>query len=424
MLAHRRWLTLGLLLPALWLAACGDSPTHPASAPLGKAVTPGSVGHTLRPMKGELLPPDETQAVLELENGISPEDFAIQHGLVLIESHGKMGLFEGIPDPVTADSMPGVLQSSTNRAVDITEGLDLVFGFYEGEFDFDEIGDQKALETLELEAAHALSIGEGVTVAILDTGADLEHEHLLPNLIPLPEGSVLPSAETANGIDDNGNDVVDEAFGHGTHVAGIVRTVAPGAMILPIRVLNDDGVGSLWDLITGLVLAREHGAQVVNLSLSLSEPVRLFENVLLEMKQERITVVAAAGNSGWEDPRYPATSQLAIGVAAVDAEGRLADFSGAGDRIEIAAPGVAILSSYPGGLQVAGTGTSMATPMVAGTFALARGLRVRTPEDAWEAIAATSRALSPPEYAPLHGRVVAGSALRHIPGNKPWLWHN
>jgi subtilisin family serine protease len=227
----------------------------------------------------------------------------------------------------------------------------------------------------------------------------------------LSDEEVLFSTEMGNRIDDDDDDLIDEAFGHGTHVAGIVHTVAPRAILLPIRVLNDDGVGSLWDLILGLQLAHEYGATVVNLSLSLSGYSEFFEHALSKLDQAGISLVGAAGNHGWQDPVYPATSPLVLGVAALDTVEAVAAFSGAGPLISVAAPGTSVMSSYPGDLMVGGTGTSMATPIVSGTIAIVRECGNSAPE-AQQIVCETAVVVPPEAYAPKYGRVVPLEAAK------------
>ena len=128
---------------------------------------------------------------------------------------------------------------------------------------------QYARAALRLAEANRISTGSGVTVAVLDTGVQASHPSLAGALtagIDIVAGDSAPDDER-NGADDNGNGRVDEMAGHGTHVAGIVRTVAPGATIMPVRVLNSDGTGTTFGVAKGMFWAADHGARVVNMSL-------------------------------------------------------------------------------------------------------------------------------------------------------------
>lgn len=240
---------------------------------------------------------------------------------------------------------------------------------------------QWAAERIRLPAAHAISRGAGVTVAVLDTGADLAH--------PALAGRVAFSYDV---VDDDG-DVAEEgapgsalAYGHGTHVAGLVALAAPEAQILVLRTLGPDGVGTVWDQLRALDLAAAHGADVINLSWSFDRHSRLLADALADLSCARrmraacregaggAAIAAAAGNSGLRSPEYPAAEPLP-GLLAVGASGeddRPASFSSSGPWVQIVAPGEQIVSSVPGGLYAAWSGTSMAAPLSAGTLALIR----------------------------------------------------
>jgi subtilisin family serine protease len=244
---------------------------------------------------------------------------------------------------------------------------------------------QWAPEKLRLREAHAVTRGAGVTIAILDTGADLAHPALSGHL-----------AEGYDFVDDDadpsevGAAGVDIAFGHGTHVAGLLALAAPDARLLPLRTLGPDGVGTIWNQARALRFAVEQGAAVINLSWSFPERSRLLDDVLAEVtctsdggaacrgrRQPGAVVVAAAGNSGESAPEYPAASNLpgVMAVAASTQEDTIAPFSTYGAWVSLAAPGDRIVSSVPGGAYASWSGTSMATPLAASVVALLRVAR-------------------------------------------------
>lgn len=241
---------------------------------------------------------------------------------------------------------------------------------------------QWAPERLGLHAAHAVSRGAGVTVAILDTGVDPEHPALAGRLAPgydFVDDDADPREEGAA--------EVDAAFGHGTHVAGLVALVAPDATILPVRTLASNGSGNLWTQLVALSYAFAQGATVINLSFSFGERSRIFDEAVGAItcgsattvacrggKFAGAVVVAAAGNSGAAVREYPGASARPglLGVAASTRGDGLASFSTFGSWLPLAAPGEEIVSSVPGGGYAAWSGTSMATPLVAGTAALVR----------------------------------------------------
>ncbi len=219
-----------------------------------------------------------------------------------------------------------------------------------------------------------------VQVAILDTGIDLDHPDLQPNI--------------KWAVDATGGNSADDKNGHGTHVAGTIGAIRDNngvvgmyanVEIYAIKVLGNGGSGSWDDLIYGLDLAMkgpdgvvgtEDDADVVSMSLGASsDPGTAVHNKIIELYNAGITLVAAAGNDGDGDPTttemgYPAAYPEVIAVAATDKDDTLASFSNSGDYIDFAAPGVSVYSTYKGGGYDTLSGTSMATPHVSGLVAL------------------------------------------------------
>lgn len=398
-------------------ARLGNAPTAAGAEEAAVAWGPGDGTMSPAPF---LIPPSLEQAVVRISDNVSPEDLADDFGLDVVHvedtSEGLLVLFD-VPVDFDLEALRdavGVEAADTNQRVDLVEAQTLVIGFFEGEWSSGTVSGQSAFACLSLPSVHAVATGKGVQVAVLDTGADLSHPHLVSSVIPLTEESGMSSEENADGIDDDLDGLIDEAYGHGTHVAGTVVTVAPGAKVTPIRVLNADGIGSLWDVIRGMELAVELGVSVINLSLTLSQPTESMDKALEVCRDNGIMVVAAAGNYGNSDPRYPATSTLAIGVAAVDESDELTAFSGSGSLISLAAPGVGVLSSYPGGEIWYATGTSMAAPIASGCMALIIEGFQCTPLQAARALRLNPAPITP-AFAVEAGRVDPASLL--VPGN-------
>lgn len=238
-----------------------------------------------------------------------------------------------------------------------------------------ELTSQPAFGSLDLSTAHTMATGRDVVVAVLDTGVDAGH--------PMLAGAVLPGydlvdddddpSESADGVDDDSSGIADDSYGHGTFVAGVVRQIAPGAQILPVRVLDEEGRGEFYTIAEGIELAVEAGADVINLSLGVGDKDhgKLIKEALKRARKADVIVVAAAGNTGSENRYFPAADHDVVGVTALDHAGAsLASFAGRGKWVDVAAPGVGIVSAMAGGGVVRWNGTSMATPVVSAQLAL------------------------------------------------------
>lgn len=213
--------------------------------------------------------------------------------------------------------------------------------------------------------------GAGVTVAVVDSGVDLDHPTLKDHLGP--------------GIDlVDGDDRPDDDNGHGTHVAGIVLSGAPGATIMPVRVLDASGSGSLDTIAEGVRWAADHGADVINISIGDSgalDRARKSTELGAAIREvaDRSVVVAAAGNDDQFERVFRAGVPAVVALA-VDDSGAPAPFSNVGGATAVAAPGVDVVSTapvspttlFPNGTDGSAvlSGTSMAAPFVAAEAAL------------------------------------------------------
>lgn len=226
----------------------------------------------------------------------------------------------------------------------------------------------------------AANLGEGVKVAVIDTGVDLEHPALKEALAPADEwkdfydGDALP--QEAGSFDDDG-------YGHGTNVAGIIRQIAPRATLLPLRVLGPDGGGNVADLTAAIQYAVNKGAKVINLSLgSEGRLLSAIDNAIKIATSKGVFVVASTGNSGDSAVTYPASSAKSltglvtgarnlISVASVDDQDVKSYFSTYGFPVKLAAPGEVVYGPAPEESVAAWSGTSQAAPMASGALALA-----------------------------------------------------
>ena len=236
---------------------------------------------------------------------------------------------------------------------------------------------QYVVAQLGLTRAHQLSRGAGVIVAVLDTGIEMAHPDfagLLTAGYDFIDDDAVPE-DTQNGVDDDGDGHIDEAYGHGTHVAGIVHLVAPDAQIMPLRVLDADGTGNIFVITEAIQYAVAHGASVLNLSLGTDARSELMKDILDDQYEHgQMVMVAAAGNLNADQKQYPAALTEVIGVASVGQNDVKSDYSNYGDWVEVAAPGESIFSAVPPAGYAWWSGTSMAAPFVAGQAALIRSV--------------------------------------------------
>jgi subtilisin family serine protease len=205
-----------------------------------------------------------------------------------------------------------------------------------------------------------------IKVAVIDTGIDVKHPDLIDNL----KGGVSTVGYTTSYNDDNG---------HGAHVAGIIGAIdneigvigaGPKIDLYAVKVLDRRGSGYLSDVIEGLDWAITQGMAVVNMSLGTSADILSFQEAVQRVNAAGIVQVAAAGNSGGS-VIYPAAYPEVIAVSATDNTNTIASWSSHGPEIDLAAPGVNIYSTYKGSSYKTLSGTSMASPHVAGSAALA-----------------------------------------------------
>lgn len=271
-------------------------------------------------------------------------------------------------DPLLAsmEADQRILYAEPNRATDAPEAIGRS-GYAWGGFDPGPYNAQYPQQMLGLPAAHAISQGAGVVVAVIDTGVQLAHPDLAGRLtaarIDFVDGDDVPED-----VFSGGNDY---GAGHGTHVAGIVHLVAPQAQIMPIRVLDTDGRGYSFAIAEAILFAVENGADVINLSLGMPESSSYFlEDIVDQAAAQGVVVVAAAGNLNNTRKQFPAAADCALGVTAIDAGRVKADFASFGNWVSLAAPGVGIHSTLPVDGYGSWSGTSMAAPFVAGQAAL------------------------------------------------------
>jgi thermitase len=226
----------------------------------------------------------------------------------------------------------------------------------------------------QIETPEGWSVSQGskdVVVGIIDTGIDLEHPDLKPNI-----------GQGLNLVDKNRPPADD--VGHGTHVAGVISALINNGEgvagmswrnpVMPIKALDHTGAGSTYTVAQGIIWATDQGAKVINMSLGNYANAQFLHDAIRYAFDRDVVLIAASGNDNTEQPGYPAAYPEVFAVGATDSQLQKASFSNYGDYIDAAAPGVSIASTYPDNQYAALSGTSMASPHVAALAALIRSV--------------------------------------------------
>jgi subtilisin len=256
------------------------------------------------------------------------------------------------------------------------------------------------------------AFGYGVTVAVLDTGIDYKHPEL--------SGKVMYYINTVGPRLYKGMNLgrCADRNGHGTHVAGVITAsldnvgvagVAPRVRLVAVKVLSDSGIGFHSDIAEGIVEAVKAGVKILSMSLGGPSDFSVLRDAFYWAYQQGAIQVVVAGNSGDGDSAtnnvaYTARYSWVIAVVAIDQNYNVPNWSSGGPEVDVAAPGVNILSTYPGGRYAYMSGTSMATPHVTGVVALiqavrsALGLRPLTPDEMYCVLTSTAKDIGPPSF--------------------------
>lgn len=249
--------------------------------------------------------------------------------------------------------------------------------------------DERSRRAIYLDEAHRYTLGDpNITVAVLDTGITLSHPELQEVLLPGYDFvDILDGATKFVGDYLGYDDIPDDEVGHGTHVAGIIAGkgrnmplgVVPQCKILPVRVLGAMkrgnkrvGAGLVDNINSGIKWAIDRGADVINMSLGIQHTGGGLphQEVVTYAQRRGVTIVAASGNDGREQLYYPGALPYVIAVGAVDELGNIAHFSTYGKQVDLVAPGTNIYSTYLNNDYAFSTGTSHASPFVAGAVAM------------------------------------------------------
>jgi len=287
------------------------------------------------------------------------------------------------------------------------------------------------------DARTATNLTGSGTVAIIDTGADPRHPALtgvlvpgydftrdrpgfseLDDLVPAVAArlqqsstSILDAQNTlqlnssslailnqssTSILDQSSTSILDGTlaeFGHGTMTAGIVHLVAPTAKIMPLKAFRADGSSNLSDIIRAIYYAADHGANVISMSFSMTQPSPGLQAAVQYALSKNVIPIASAGNDGIKTLVYPASINGVQGVGSSTSGDLRSTFSNYGSGVvTFAAPGEGVITTYPGGNYAAGWGTSFSTPMVAGAAALVLQARpLSKPGDITNALSKTKQ---------------------------------
>lgn len=392
---------LVLVLPIL-LAACAHA--QPIAAPRATA------GFSAQARAAEEL-------IVAMKPGRAPQALLQKLGA---KTRGRIPALDALviaaPDRAAAlaafKADPAVRWAEPNGVVRLQPPAGEAPGIRLGAGDDPMLKDQWGLAKIEAPAVWPTQAGSAkVTVAIVDTGIYYKH--------PEFGDRVDPGYDVINNDYDARDDMM-----HGTHCAGIVAAgladghgvvgVAPNVSLLAVKVMDEEGMGTFADIAKGIVYATQRNADVMNLSLGAPNQSYTLKEAVAYAVKNGVLVVAAMGNEASDEPAFPAAYPGVMAVGATRADDEKAGFSNTGAHISVAAPGHRILSTVLYGKYEAVSGTSMASPHVAGLAAL-----VKSAHPDWTAaqirarIEATADDHGAPGFDPAfgHGRINARRAL-------------
>jgi hypothetical protein len=446
------------LLFLLFPASCSKDqvpvgPDHTVSG----SKSPPSATATLSPSQGAVV----------LKSGVSLSQFLNANDLVLVTTLPNMPAVGGFParwyycvrtedgsnfadKTGFASFTASVDWFSDNSDVRLTEDdiPNLPVGPDRDGLTFDDVNNPKytVTEYLEQDAfaqiglAQARTVSEGdpsTVIAVLDTGIDTSHPlfqsspalsyQLGGNYIVMPPtGGVTESS--GNSQDDDQDAYVDDGEGHGTFVAGLIYTAARQATIRVYKVLNDEGLGTIFGLAKAIRAAEQAGVEVISLSVGTLENNEMLHHVIAQAVAQGIVVVTSAGtkNVDLDDPanlQYPAAWPEVVTVSAVDVQDVKYVHANHGSVIDLVAPGVDVISAIPSVYYphryASTSGTSVAVPWISGTIAAVMEAQSLSATQAYDVLYHDVDVIQNPGYELGRGRLNMASAVGYVPPPKP-----
>ena len=344
--------------------------------------------------------------------------------------------------------LPGILDAEVDQLISVVGGLNVVptplpagllsdrslVSSCSSSQVWNSYSNQPAATIVHVHEAQAQFCGAGV-VADIDTGIDPNHPAFTGVLLPgydftrnqsgaselndltpsdFPtypppacNSTTCPSPATVNQssaaiLDQSSAAILDQnpkyaAFGHGTMVMGVIHLVAPKATLLPLKAFHADGTGYLSDILRAIYYAVQNRANVINMSFNFTASSPELTSALSYANQAAVIAAASAGNDGKQEIVYPAALQsLVMGVASTNDLDMRSSFSNYGNSVVwVAAPGEAIVTTYPFSTYAAGWGTSFSAPFVSATASLLLNKQAKTNEGQAAAAVAHAVAIGP-----------------------------
>lgn len=270
---------------------------------------------------------------------------------------------------------------------------------YDADLTEEDFGNTWAFNKIKRLAALAYATGDGVIVGVLDTGVKSSLSCFSGKLVPGWDfvGNDSIPEETANTVNEDADSKTDEGAGHGTLMAGLIVYVAPDAQVLPCRIFDDEGWGTLFECAAAVEWAVDHGADVLSLSASSVMDSTVLEDALDYATSEGVLLVCAAGNDDTDDSYYPAAYADAFGVGGSNTQDLITwDSNYGAGNVDILAPGIDVSGPWWLGGFAWADGTSPAAAITAAVAALYLELDPgATPAEVADALRDGSDAVTP-----------------------------